>query len=552
MSLERIATTVLTPSHTHPEVSYWKPEWEMLRDCVSGEMEIKNKGTTYLPKLDEMNDTEYRAYLDRAVFFNMVSRTITGLVGKMFRRPPVIEGLPDRLKERTLEITKDKMPLTLFAKTIAEEVFTVGRFGVLLDMDKEGINPPYLTGYIAENIVNWTMEEVNGREVLTEVILREIRLAKNVPVETALPSTTRKKINRVGNPAASTPTYMNKYLASYRVLKLETDETGQPIYRQYFYENENGHATPYGDPTYVTTPTRRGVPFREIPFSFFGPKTNGAEIEKPPVQDIARLNISHYRSYAQLEHGRFYTGLPVYYVNVTGGNDLPEYTLGPSVVWLVDKDSKPGIIEFNGQGLKFLENALSQKEMQAATLGGRLMGVTQESTAESDNALKIKESNEHALLLNVAEVIDFGLTKLIKLWAWWQDVSETQIKTIEYAVSKSFIFDQMAAREFRAIHAMYVDGVLPVQVLYDYFKRAEVIPDWITMEEFIRLLDSEEGFPGNIDFKAKKEGLPDAKTKVQIEEANKDREVMIEENEKNRSVQKQIAASRGASRQGGI
>lgn len=532
---ERVAMTILTPTHVHPEVTYWKSEWEMLRDCVSGEMDIKSKGTAYLPKLDEMDDAEYKAYIDRAVFFNMVGRTITGLVGKLFRRPPVLEGIPERLVPFTKEITKSRQSLDLFAKTIAEEVFTIGRFGVLLDMDVNGINPPYFAGYIAENIVNWTVEEVNGRDALTEVVLREIRLAKSVPVET---QTKVRRTNKSG--ALVESNYMSKYLVSYRVLRLEQTETpGLYEYRQYYYENPVGHANIDGEPTYVITPTRRGLPFREIPFVFFGPKSNEPEIEKPPIQDIARLNISHYKSYAQLEHGRFYTGLPVYYATVDGGNQLPEYTIGPGVVWLLAKDSQAGLIEFNGNGLKFLENALTQKESQAATLGGRLMGVTTESTAESDNSLILKESNEHALLLNVSDVLDAGISKLLRLWAWWQDVNIKDTVGIEYAVSKSFIFDNAAAREFRAIHAMYKDGVIPVQVLYDYLRKAEVIPDSMSEEEFIRLLDSEEGFPGSMDAKARQEGLPDAKTQIQIDE-----------NEKDRTLQRDLAKTRGLTRQG--
>lgn len=527
----RLALNTLTPSYIHPEVMYWRNEWELLRDCVAGEMEIKSKGTQYLPKLDEMSDTEYNAYIKRAVFFNMVNRTITGLVGRLFRRPPMIEGLPSRLTPFTETITKTNQGIDLFAKKIAEEVFTVGRYGVLLDMDQGGTKPPYLVGYSAENIMNWTVEELDGRDVLTEVVLREIRLVKNVPIETSsLPLPTRRT-SKNKTMVQNTPVtgYANKYIAAYRVLRLEYDEEyAQYVYKQYYYENQYSSADINGEPKYVVTPTRRGVPFTQIPFSFFGPKSNEPDIEKPPIQDIARLNLSHYNSYAHLEHGRFYTGLPVYYVNVTGGNDQAEYTIGPSVVWLIDKDSKAGVIEFNGQGLKFLENALRDKEMQAATLGGRLMGVTTESTAESDNSLKMKESNEQALLLNVSDVIDNGLTKLLRLWAWWQDVSETEIQKIEYILSKSFIFDSAAAREFRAIHAMYKDGVLPVQVLYDYFRRAEVIPDWMKMEEFVRLLNSSEGFPGNPDKEAKNQGLPDAKTVVQIEENEKDRDLQRE------------------------
>jgi hypothetical protein len=54
---------------------------------------------------------------------------------------------------------------------------------------------------------------------------------------------------------------------------------------------------------------------KRIPFRFFNATTNLGDIEKPPILDILTLNLSHYKTYAQLEHGRFYTANPVYYVS---------------------------------------------------------------------------------------------------------------------------------------------------------------------------------------------------------------------------------------------
>lgn len=517
------AISVLTPNFEHPEVTYWKHEWQMLRDCVAGEMEIKRNGEKYLPKLDQMTKEEYKAFLYRSVFFNMVNRTVTGLVGKLFRRPPMLENMPEKLQAKTEQITKDNQSLTIFVKGVAEEVFTTGRYGVLLDMDPAGINSPYFAGYVAENIVNWNTEIINGREILSEVVLREIRYVRNIPLSPEVKGSKTSK-NKPTTIPVNNGVSTNKYLAAYRVLRLEDTPNGR-VYKQYYYESSNSNADINGIPTSVTIPTNRGVPFDFIPFVFFGPKSNGYEVEKPPIQDIARINLSHYNSYAQLEHGRFYTGLPIYWVKGTTGAEVPEYVLGPSTVWVLPADGQANVIEFNGQGLKFLENALREKEMQAATLGGRLMGVTMESTAESDNALKIKESNEHALLLNVAESLDQGITILLRWWAEWQDIAKEIASKINYKVSKSFIFDASGAREFRAIHAMYKDEIIPIQVVYDYLKKAEVIPDWMKIEEFTRLLESEEGFPNNPDFKAKKKGFSDNSEEVDVKEAEKDRKL---------------------------
>lgn len=49
----------------------------------------------------------------------------------------------------------------------------VGRCGTLVDWQGEGEERAYATLYRAEDILNWRSERVNGRNVLTLVVLRE-------------------------------------------------------------------------------------------------------------------------------------------------------------------------------------------------------------------------------------------------------------------------------------------------------------------------------------------------------------------------------------------
>nr|WP_281418744.1 DUF4055 domain-containing protein [Rhizobium rosettiformans] len=240
--------------------------------------------------------------------------------------------------------------------------------------------------------------------------------------------------------------------------------------------------------------------------------------------DIAQMNISHFRSYAHLEHGRFYTGLPVYYVSKGQGEGKGEYTIGASVVWEVGPGESAGIIEFNGNGLKFLENAISTKEQHISTLGGRLIGTGSSSGAsESDNQANMKDRNEQALLLNVSMALDEGFTQVMQWWASWQDVKNSDAEEISIEFNKDFMLKDAAAREFRAIQQMYNDGILPIEVVYDYLKKAEVIPDWLELEEFRKLLESKNSFPNNPDAEANSRGFPDRKTELELEEADKDR-----------------------------
>lgn len=499
------------PTWAHPSVHYHATDWSMLRDTYQGERQIKDNAHVYLPQPTGLDDADYAMYLENATYYNMTNRTVGALVGTIFRRNPVVTNLPEKLNEKLKKITIKNQSLRSFTRRTAKEVIHMGRYGVLVDMPPAG-GDPYLTGYVTEAILDWKYEMIGDRETLTEVILMELKL-NDAPQ---------------GNTTGT-----RQYQVKLRVLRLVNGQ-----YQQHVYWNKAEGATypnPVGNPDQTITPTLRGRPLNYIPFVIFGTESNEPDIERSSMLDISQMNISHFRSYAHLEHGRYYTGLPVYYVSKGTGEGQGEYTIGASTVWEIGPGEKAGMIEFNGQGLKFLENALATKEAHISTLGGRLIGVTTASVSESDNQVSMKDRNEQALLLNVATALDEGFSQILEWWAIWHDVKIATASKISIEFNKDFMLKDAAAREFRAVQQMYQDGILPIEVVYDYLKRAEVIPDWLEIDEFKKLLETSASFPNNPDVEANQRGMPDRKTEIELEETEKDRK-----------SQEQIAESQAA------
>jgi len=56
---------------------------------------------------------------------------------------------------------------------VVSEVITVGRAGTLVDWESEGEQRAYVVRYSAEQIVNWRVERLGGRNVVTMVVLSE-------------------------------------------------------------------------------------------------------------------------------------------------------------------------------------------------------------------------------------------------------------------------------------------------------------------------------------------------------------------------------------------
>lgn len=495
----------------HPDYSYWACEWEKCRDVFVGEKAVKGKAQQYLPRLESQNASQYNTYISRAVFYNMTARTVNGLLGTVFRRDPKFLDMPKSIDFS--RVTLNGESLKLFLKRVSQEVITVGRYGVLVD--RIGEARPYLAGYVAENILDWETEIVDGVEICTMVLLREVETFKDTVYS---PRRYRFRYRRL----VLTLVDMNELRG---ITDPDAPVDVRMVYQQHIYFSDPSTAnqtTLEREPDQVITPTNRGEPFDRIPFWFFGPHSNDPQIEKPPLLDIVDLNLKHFLNYAELSHGRFHTAQPIYYVQT--GDSKGSYVVGPDVVWEVEPGNPPGILEYNGHGLRFLENALKDLEDQVSAIGGRFMTQSSRGAAESDNTLKMKEANERSLLINLVAVLDEGASDMIRFWMMWQDVSPVRARKARIEMNQDFLFLEAGAREFRAVAGMWKDGQLPGELAFDYFKRFEVIPDWVDFETFKRMMEDPDQFTNQVDALARQRGYPSAQSELDVQEADKDRE----------------------------
>lgn len=525
----------------HPEYGYWMEEWEKIRDALAGQREIKAKGARYLRPMDGSKPKQYEQYLYRAVFYNMTGQTLNGMVGQMFRRPPVIRNLPNRFQHAVNRFAKDGTSHQGFSKTTATEQIALGRFGVLIDAPEEniGLQPQsYAVGYAAENIVDWRIEEVDGYYQPTMVLLREFvrevstashdnpwiqgeaakasRRSKGKAPQVRLPN---GKVEELAKPAPSLSASGGyAYSVIYRELRLDRMSDGTRIYVQNLYRDD-----PYGIPYKQNIPAIRGNPLSFIPFVFFGSFSNAADVEKPPLLDIVDLNLAHYRSYAELEYGRFYTALPTYYAPGNADNDSAEYHIGPGTVWEVPSGETPGILEFKGEGLKTLERSLNEKEAQIAAIGGRLMPGMSKSVSESDNQSQMREANEQSLLLNVVMALEEGMTMLLRYWLMFRDVPLRDSENLRYELDTTFLSVAADARTLRALQQLFEAGILPIDSLYENFIRNGVVPNSTTLEEFTAQMQNPNSFIGQPDAVAMRAGF--ANRAQQLDQMREAREV---------------------------
>lgn len=467
----------------HPEYIGRKEQWEKMRDTTAGQEAIHKAGQKYLPKLSGQTDDDYKAYQCRALFYGATGRTVEGLSGMIFRKDPQYT-VPAGLEPMLEDVTLGGLSLLGFAQEVVDDIITVARAGILVDhptvaanttkMQAEAANiRPFLKHYTAENIFNWKVEGRNNAQVLTQVRLLETVEIKSSEFDNGM----RKQI---------------------RVLDLEPT-TGN--YRQrVFVENKQANTAndkwiQEGDDVY---PQMNGAPLQFIPFYFVGAKNSLPCPEKPPLIDMANVNLSHYRSTADLEHGAHFTGLPT--AVITGHTDddsegkNAEYRIGAATAWIFpNPETKVQYLEFQGQGLEALENRIAKKEEQMAFLGARMLSPEKKS-AETAETAAIHRMGESSVLASLAQSVGEAIEKALRFMSEWAGFDGGE--AVEYKLNKDFMATIMTPQELTALLQTWQAGGIAYDDLLDNLKRGEIVRQERTAQDIRSEVETENPFMG--------------------------------------------------------
>ena len=465
----------------HPDYTRWATHWRKMRDVVLGQ-EAMDRATIgsrigsgdpvtqagagvmvtslgrdyYLPPLGGQTATEYAAYVKRASFYGATARTVDALCGAIFRRSPVVQA-SDELTQQLEDVDLAGTPVETFAKLAVAEVLTVGRYGILVDAPPDG-GRPYWTGYGAEDILSWSSARIDGAMRLTRVVLRER-----------------------GWMPCPTDEFGYEATEQYRVLDL--DESGG--YRVRLYQAAKDAWTLVSE----AAPTRFRERLTVIPFVFYGPTTVHACPERPPLLDMADVNLAHYRKAADYAHGLHFTALPTPWI---ADRDIPPtatFKIGSEAAWTMSESGSCGMLEFSGAGMAAIKDAMQDDETRMAHLGAELL-MPDKRAAEAADTLRIRSGAKTASLASVANTGSWALSKAAEFHAWWLGESEEQIEETSITLNTEFAESHLDPQELTAWVAARQAGEVTRRMFIDLMARREALGD-ATVDEVLVELEAE-------------------------------------------------------------
>lgn len=440
-----------------PEVAKCLPNWKKVDHCLGGEDAIKAEGDTYLPRPEAEQDEIYsrkrfKAYLARAVFYNVTGRTHEGLLGMVFAQDPVSE-LPPILEPYEDNIDGAGTSLEQQAKRTLGLVLAHGRCGLLADFPsieegrvatladiESGLIRPRVFPIHAKDIINWRVSVVGGETLLTLLVIAEKAVIDDDGFELECEDRWREiRLEPINDEA----TQFQVVVTVWR--KKDTSNAAEEE-----FEIAQG-------PFLIQD--HRGQPFSRIPFQFVGAVNNDPEIDKSPLLDLANLNLAHYRNSADYEESCFMVGQPTPFF--TGLTEDWVKDVWKGKVILGSRASIPLPTGATAGLLQASENqmpsaAMKHKEEQMKAIGAKLIepGSVQQTATEA----KIEEYSEASVLSSAAKNVSEAYENILAVAARF--VGEVDPEAIEFELNTEFSSTQMTPQERQQLVAEWQGGLI--------------------------------------------------------------------------------------------
>tara|TARA_R110000772_G_scaffold42318_1_gene98305 strand:- start:10591 stop:12042 length:1452 start_codon:yes stop_codon:yes gene_type:complete len=458
---------VSTPNDQYSSAIY---KWQLVRDCCKGSDAVKNAqnrtqhaetridtatGTLYLPPpnpTDESaeNRARYRSYKTRANFVNFTGHTKDAFAGMVCRKDPIIQ-VPVSLEPMIYNADGMGNSLYTVIKRSLDEVLQVAREGLLIDYpyvnekknarQTNGITPT-IKPYCAESIINWKTKTIDGQEVLYLVVLREsIAIAEDDFTDTAE--------------------------EQYRVLILNDD--GDYAQRMY---NKDGQLLVINDDGDLEIVPKQvsGKPFKFIPFIFLGALNNDPDIDKPPLYDVAEVNIAHYRNSADYEESCFMVGQPTpvlsgltqnWVDDVLGGAVM----LGSRAFITLPVGGSAMLLQANANQMPL--EGMRLKEKQLIQIGAKI--ITEAGGVETAEAARIRFSGQNSKLATIVDNIEQAYKMMLEWSLLFIGGTESDI---EIKLNKEF-YEKGADPQMITAQLMMLDRqIISTSDIRDYLRRS--------------------------------------------------------------------------------
>ena len=425
-------------THVNDPNAAWinqEPHWILLEDLVGGTYEMRRKHRRYLPQEVRELDESYDRRLARSVCPPFVQRLERMLAGMLSRKPVRLNDTSDQIREQLFDIDLLGNDLNVWTYETTRKMVRYGHVGVLVDAPAAGeLGRPYWVTYTPRDILGWRSELSDGIQKLTMLRLAE----------------------KITQPDGE---FGEKVVDQIRVLTPGEFKIYRRDAKADFELVDEG-----------TTSTS------EIPFSVAYANRLGYLESRPPLEDIAELNLKSYQVQSDLDNQLHISAVPM--LAFFGfPSAAEEVSAGPGEAIAFPAEGRAEYIEPAGQSFDAQFERLRQIEQQINALGlAAVLG--QKLSAETAASKQIDRSQGDSTMLAIAQQMQDMIDGCLRFHAEY--LGDTQPGS-SY-VNRDFLGQRLDAQDVSSLLQLYTAGTITQKTLLDRLSEGEILGDQFEVE----------------------------------------------------------------------
>ena len=459
-----------------PNTAYvnMEPHWLLIEALLQGTYGIRKKHRKYLPQEPRELDEAYDNRLLRSTLAPYYVRLERMLAGMLTRKPVRLEDVADVVTEQLFDVDLQGNDLNVWTYETARKCIRYGHIGVLVDAPKAGENGrPYWTQYTPRDILGWRSEIKDGKQILTQ-----LRLMEEITVPDGL--------------------YGEKQLQQVRVLTPGAFEIFQKDQKGDFVLVDEGNTS-----------------LSEIPFAVAYSNRVGVLESRPPLADIAELNLKAFQVQSDLDNQLHISAVPM--LAIYGfPQSAEEISAGPGEAMALPESARAEYIEPGGNSYDAQFRRLDQIAAQINELGlAAVLG--QKLSAETAEAKRIDRSQGDSTMMVIAQQMQDLIDNCLSFHAQYMQ----QMQAGSSFINRDFLATRLEPQEIQSLLQLYTAGTITQETLLNQLSAGEVLGDEFDVEEEVEatqnggLLDMQR--PGQEPPAAEEATMPEAEPEANDE-----------------------------------
>ena len=412
-----------------------EPHWILLEDLHAGTYQMRKRHRRYLPQEPREQDESYDNRLARSVCPPYCIRLERMLAGMLTRKPVRLEDTADVIREQLFDVNLLGDDLNVWTFETARKMIRYGHVGVLVDAPSDG-GRPYWVSYSPRDILGWRTEQQEGRQVLTM-----LRLAERI--------------------MAPDGDYGEKVIEQVRVLRPGEFELHQKDDQGEFKIIDEGTTS-----------------LQQIPFSVAYANRVSYLESRPPLEDIAELNLKAYQIQSDLDNQLHISAVPMlaFYGFPSAAEEV---SAGPGEAIAFPAEGRAEYIEPGGRSFEFQFKRLEQLAAQINELGlSAVLG--QKLAAETAEAKRIDRSQGDSTMMVIAQNMQDMIDNCLQFHAQYLGAG---VAPGSCFVNRDFLGSRLEPQDISSLRDLYVAGVIRQETLLQQLADGEVLGDDFDVDE---------------------------------------------------------------------